>query len=79
MTTIAAGNSGAHFLVSEYVREVEPCGRLVRFAFGVTPVGLYVLAQPVAEGFAVENDLLARILQVSLAPELIHEIGRAHV
>ena len=30
--------------------------------------GSYVLAQQVAEGFAVENDLLARILQVSLAP-----------
>ena len=29
---------------------------------------LCVLAQPVAEGVAVENDLLARILQVSLAP-----------
>ena len=30
--------------------------------------GSYVLSQQVAEGFAVENDLLARILQVSLAP-----------
>src|ERR1017187_6964333 len=37
--------------------------------------GLCVLAQPVAEGFAVENDLLARILQVSLAPELIHVVS----
>src|ERR1017187_7081968 len=36
---------------------------------------LCVLAQPVAEGFAVENDLLARILQVSLAPELIHVVS----
>src|ERR1035437_10225918 len=46
--------------------------------------GLCVLAQPVAEGLAVENDLLARILQVSLAPELIHVLSddfarRAHI
>src|ERR1017187_8077111 len=45
---------------------------------------LCVLAQPVAEGVAVENDLLARILQVSLAPELIHVVcddfaRRAHI
>src|ERR1017187_164881 len=39
--------------------------------------GLCVLAQPVAEGLAVENDLLARILQVSLAPELIHVVSRS--
>src|SRR5450759_4776688 len=37
--------------------------------------GLYVLAQPVAEGVAIENDPLARILQVSLAPELIHIVS----
>jgi hypothetical protein len=37
--------------------------------------GLCVLAQPVAEGFAVENDPLARILQVSLEPELIHVVS----
>src|SRR5260370_11716706 len=37
--------------------------------------GLCVLAQPLAEGFAVENDLLARILQVSLSPELIHVVS----
>src|ERR1019366_5737835 len=46
--------------------------------------GLCVLAQPVAEGVAVENDLLARILQVSLTPELIHVVSddfarRAHI
>src|ERR1017187_7431795 len=46
--------------------------------------GLCVLAQPVAEGFAIENDSLARILQVSLAPELIHILSdnlarRAHI
>src|ERR1017187_9280194 len=36
---------------------------------------LCVLAQPVAGGVAVENDFLARILQVSLAAELIHVVG----
>src|ERR1035438_3111803 len=43
----------------------------------VCPTGfpLCVLAQPVAEGLAIENDSLARILQVSLAPELIHVMG----
>src|ERR1035441_793373 len=38
-------------------------------------ITLYVLAQPVAEGVAVENDFLARILQVSLAAELIHVVS----
>src|ERR1039458_8302133 len=36
---------------------------------------LCVLAQPVAEGVAVENNFLARILQVSLAAELIHVVS----
>src|SRR5664279_5186990 len=36
---------------------------------------LSVLAQPVAEGVAIENDFLARVLQVSLAPELIHVVS----
>src|SRR5450756_1530122 len=47
-------------------------------------IALCVLAQPVAEGVAIENDPLARILQVSLAPELIHVVSddlarRAHI
>src|ERR1017187_2803779 len=48
---------------------------------GLRPAGrpkhappLSVLAQPVAEGVAVENDFLARVLQVSLAAELIHVV-----
>src|ERR1035441_35305 len=59
------------------MRAVEARGSRASRAYrlgGVDGYPLRVLAQPVAEGIAIENDSLARVLQVSLAPELIHVV-----